>query len=239
MSDVSFRIDCTELPVDHSAELAKSLCSQQSWIQELEGTGVHPIHVAGSQNGWQRPDGSDQSLLLSKRTRLRIRIDSNYTDKLIDSLEGTNHRINGHTLKILNGSVATLKPSATLFSRYTVYLDDQARAEKRADKGAEISDANWTEDSAGKNAKNSAADEQALVMRVVSSCGQLGYTPGKILCGRSATISTDNGLVMARSVLLADVPAEYSLLLQDKGLGDLRLTGCGLLIPHKDTGAVN
>jgi len=40
-------------------------------------------------------------------------------------------------------------------------------------------------------------------------------------------------------VLLADVPVIESLTLQDYGLGDGRTMGCGLLIPHKDTGAVH
>jgi hypothetical protein len=39
--------------------------------------------------------------------------------------------------------------------------------------------------------------------------------------------------------LLADVPAPSSVVMQHDGLGDGRLIGCGLLIPHKDTGAVN
>jgi len=210
MSDVSFRIECRGLPVDHTAALAKSLCEQQTWLSQLQGTGIHPIHVAGSQNGWQRPDGTDELLLLSKRTRLRIRIDSSQTDRLINSLEGTVHSINDHSLRILGGSVSALQPTATLFSRYTVYLQD-----------------------------HHTTDEQTLVQRVIDSCRQLGYNPNKILCGRSALISTADGPVTVRSVLLADVPAEFSLLLQEEGLGDLRIMGCGILIPHKDTGAVH
>ncbi len=209
--DVSFKIECAELPVDHAAELSKSLCRQQSWLEQLEGTGVHPIHVAGSQNGWQRPDGESQLLLLSRRTRLRIRVETSYADKLIAALKGSQHSVDNYKLKILDGRITPLQPSATLFSRYTVYRQDQ----------------------------HNDADEQTLIQRVFDSCNELGYRPGKILCGRSTIIATADGPVVARSVLLADVPVEYSLKLQDAGLGNLRLIGCGILIPHKDTGAVN
>lgn len=217
MCDVSFRIECVGLPVDHSSKLARSLCEQQSWLQNLPGTGIHPIHVAGSQNGWQRPDGSDQLLLLSRRTRLRIRIDSNHADRLIESLQGTTHHIDAQPLKILGGRVNILQPMTTLFSRYTVYLDDQ---DSDADENAE-------------------ANENTLMQRVIGNCKQLGYQPSKILCGKSTRLATSNGPIAVRSLLLADVPTEYSLPLQDAGLGDLRLMGCGILIPHKDTAAVN
>ena len=39
-----------------------------------EGAGVHPIQVAISAHGWERPAGADDLLHLSKRTRLVIRI---------------------------------------------------------------------------------------------------------------------------------------------------------------------
>jgi CRISPR-associated protein Cas6 len=225
MCDVSFRITCCSLPIDHAADLAQSLCQTNQWLHELHGTGIHPIHVAGSQNGWQRPDNDDQLLLLSKRTRLKIRIDTAHTDQLIASLNGTTHRIAEHELQILDGNPIELRPAATLFSRYTVYLQDQPT--KRS-KGA-ITTAS---EDIGK-------DEEQFVRRVISDCEQLGFAPTKVLCGRSLPIATTDGPVIARSILLADVPREHSLSLQERGLGDLRLMGCGIVIPHKDTGAVN
>lgn len=213
MTDVSFRIECPALPVDHSAALAQSLFSQQSWIAKLQGTGVHPIHLAGSQNGWQRPEGHSQLLLLSKRTRLRIRIEALQADRLIESLVGTVHTIAGYPLRVVDARVTPLQPATTLFSRYTVYLQDQQQQNEQA--------------------------EQALMRRVVDNCNQFGFSPRKILCGRTATVLTADGSVTATSVLLADVPTEYSLVLQDNGLGDHRLMGCGILIPHKDTAAVH
>ena len=64
MSDVSFRIDCHSLLVDHAALLADAACQHASIIRESKFAGIHPIHVAGSQNGWERPENKDEYLLL-------------------------------------------------------------------------------------------------------------------------------------------------------------------------------
>ncbi len=210
MSDVIFKIDCRQLPADHAAVLTEALCQQAPWLHKLDHCGVHPIHVAGSQNGWQRPEpDSDEPLILSKRTRLRIRVQNDHAQKLIDSLSETRHQISGYQLDINSARINPLRPCETLFSRYTVYSATHTQ------------------------------DENAFLQQVMDECSKLGYTPAKLLCGRSQIVSTAAGKVTTRSVLLADVPAEYSIALQDKGLGDFRLMGCGLMIPHKDTGVVS
>lgn len=211
-SDVVLKIDCPRLPVDHAAALSESLCTHLPWLKTLTNTGINPVHVAGSQNGWQRPEmDSSEELILSKRTRLRIRIDSAHAQQLIDNLKNTTHSVAGYSLRIKDGHISPVQHSATLFSRYTTYH----------------------------NIAGSDDDEEAFIAQVISECRKYGYAPTKLLCGRCHHLSTPVGRVTTRSLLLADVPQEYSLLLQDNGLGDLRLMGCGVLIPHKDTGAVN
>jgi len=167
--------------------------------------------VAGSQNGWQRPETSEQPLLLSKRTRLKIRIPSEHSDKLIQGLKNTAHVVDNHRLKILDGRVSSLQPVATLFSRYAVYLKDSSNP----------------------------LDESVFEQQVITDCQRAGFSPTKILCGRTHTFAVHKEKIVARSVMLADVPAELSLKLQEQGLGDHRLMGCGILIPHKDTDAVS
>jgi len=211
MTDVIFKIECQSLPVDHAAALSNALCEQQPWLKEVTHTGIHPIHVAGSQNGWQRPETNEHPLLLSKRTRLKVRISSAHSDKLIQGLKNTVHAVDNHRLKILDGRVSSLLPTNTLFSRYTVYLNDNANP----------------------------ADESAFEQQVFTDCQRAGFSPTKILCGRSHSIAIHGEKITARSVMLADVPTEHSLKLQEHGLGDYRLIGCGILIPHKDTDAVN
>jgi len=212
VTDVVFKMDCKSLPVDHAAILSESLCSQLPWLDKSPLAGIHPVHVAGSQNGWQRPDTEDQPLLLSKRTRLKVRVEKCDVEKLLAGLENTSHRVDQHELKILAGRISPLQPMATLFSRYTVYSHEN---------------------------QTLATDEDQFVQKVIGDCESVGYSPTKILSGRSNEVAYNGKKLVTRSVMLADVPLEHSINLQAKGLGDLRLIGCGILIPHKDTSAVN
>jgi len=199
--DVVFRIDCASLPVDHAAALAQAVCTHTPLLAASPVAGVHAIHVAGSQNGWERPRHNGEGLLLSRRTRLRIRVEAVHASALIDQLSGVTLDVSGHILRILSATMRALTPVPTLFSRYTVFKD-----------------------------LDLACEEDVFVQRV---------TPTKVMCGKTQDLASSGGIIRARSVLLADVPAPNSVTLQDQGLGDYRTMGCGLLIPHKDTGAVD
>jgi len=165
--------------------------------------------VAASQNGWERPVDDNDFLLLSKRTRLKVRVDANAADQLIDQLENVTLNVNGSLLHIVTGQVRKFEPSTTLIARHTFFTK------------TEFND-----------------DENAFVDRISQQCIGNGFTPTKILCGRAHHIASSHGIQLTRSVLFADVPATASIMLQDNGLGDGRTFGCGLFIPHKETGAV-
>lgn len=210
MTDVVFRISCSRLIVDHAAALADAVCELAPQIDQSPRAGIHPIHVAGSQNGWERPEHETEFLLLSKRTRFRIRIDVETAASLISQLSGVTLDISGSPLHIIGGQTKALLPSSTLFSRYTFFDDLDADS-----------------------------DEHAFEERIIRQCHESDFSPTKILCGKAHTIKTRQGPQLTRSVMLADIPASQSQLLQDNGLGHGRTMGCGILIPHKDTGAVN
>ncbi len=210
MCDVSFRINCQRLRVDHAAFLARAVCTYAPIINDSPRAGIHPIHVAGSQNGWERPEDGSEYLLLSKRTRFRVRIDSQHATSLLASLSGTTLDIAGSPMQILTGQVRQLEPAPTLFSRYTYFAD-----------------------------LDNNASESDFIDRVIEQCKLNAFMPTKILCGKAHTINTNTGDQLTRSVMLADVPPAQSIALQDNGLGDGRTLGCGLVIHHKDTGAVN
>lgn len=214
MTDVVFRIDCPRLPVDHASALATAVSTHIPYLQQTTSAGIHAVHVAGSQNGWERPEHEGDYLLLSRRTRFRIRVECGQAENVINTLTGKTLDIQGLPLHVLSGSTRSITPSATLFSRYTYFADTAANH-----------------------------DEERFIDYVIESvstlCRQYSYSPTKILCGRHHHLETDNGTQTTRSVLLADVPAPSSILLQDNGLGEGRTMGCGLLIPHKDTGEVS
>jgi len=64
----------------------------------------------------------------------------------------------------------------------------------------------------------------------------LGIQPGEMLCGRMTSIAMPGRTLQTRSLMLAGLTLEQSVLLQQHGLGAERKLGCGLFIPHKDIG---
>ena len=73
--DLSFDIDCTQLPMDHAWHLFRALDQALPWLQEEPSVAIHSIFGAASGNGWVRPPGGPGELIqLSRRTRLTLRI---------------------------------------------------------------------------------------------------------------------------------------------------------------------
>lgn len=119
--DVLFAIDCKRLPVDHAHALSEALCSALPWLREEPGAAVHTVHVAGSQNGWERPaHGTDSNLILSRRTRLTIRVPKARIEPLIESLRGRTLDVAGCPLTVGEGKARRLSSETTLFARYVV-----------------------------------------------------------------------------------------------------------------------
>ncbi len=117
--DVLFALQGRTLPVDHGYTLQQAVLAHAPWLHEEPQAGIHRIHVAGSQNGWQRPDG-DQPLMLSKRTKLSIRIPKSRLNALQQALEQQTLDVGGHQLTIGAGKVRLLSRETTLLARYLV-----------------------------------------------------------------------------------------------------------------------
>jgi len=121
--DLSFNIKCRCIHVDHTHGLHAAITNALPWFSEESGTGLHLIHVAGTQNGWMRPDGPDELLYLSRRTHLTIRIPMNRiedTRKLI----GQTLDIAGNHMEIGTATEKPLIPNDILFSRYVITQGD-------------------------------------------------------------------------------------------------------------------
>ncbi len=209
--DLVFRIRCRQLPVDHASALAEAILTVAPWLSQLAGAAIQPVHLAGSQNGWERPaEGSGDDLLLSKRTRLIIRVPRDQSKRLQEALCGQTIHVADNPMAIDSARERVLQGVGTLLARHVFYhnLADHS-------------------------------DEQAFTDAVVQSCMALGFQPSKLLCGLQQQLKIADRSITTRSVLLADVPTLQSLQLQQHGLGDERLMGCGMLIPNKDIAAVN
>jgi CRISPR-associated protein Cas6 len=119
--DLLFTIDCRELPVDHGYELSYALRKALPWISDDARIGVHTIHTAGSQNGWERPEhGTQNRIILSRRTKLMIRVPGEHSGRLQHELEGSRLDVGGCLLTVGSGKTKPLSKQTTLFSRFVV-----------------------------------------------------------------------------------------------------------------------
>ncbi|MCB1801907.1 MAG: type I-MYXAN CRISPR-associated protein Cas6/Cmx6 [Gammaproteobacteria bacterium] len=207
--DLVFDIDCRELPVDHARDLADAIHAHVPAIGDDERIGVHNIHLAGSQNGWERPDPKlGQRLILSRRTKLTIRVPREHSEQVQQALNGTDLEIAGCRMGIGKAKQKKLSNQGTIFSRYVVLEEGEAD------------------------------DENAFLQRIVSQLGERGIRIKKALCGKTAVIEGPDGPIETRSIMLADLSAEESVRIQQDGIGPLRHMGCGIFIPHKGIEAV-
>lgn len=126
--DLSFRINCRCLPLEHAHALSHALYQALPWLKDEEKAGIHLIHGAESGNGWIRPDDPENELLqLSRRTRMMLRLPK---ERLEDArkLTGMNLDIEGHPLEVADSTVRPLSLSTILFARYIVA--DKAESEE-------------------------------------------------------------------------------------------------------------
>ena len=84
-----------------------------------------------------------------------------------------------------------------------------------------------------------AVDEHLFLTRAARALDAVNIRVRKALCGKTTDIGTPDGRVATRSLMLAELPADQSVHLQEVGLGPLRHMGCGIFIPHKGIAAVN
>lgn len=117
--DISFKLKCQCLHVDHACGLSKAISNALPWFQDEPLAGLHLIHVAGSQNGWMRPEKPDQLLYPSRRTRLMIRIPI-HRIKDTQTLTGKILDIDGYTMEISEAAQKPVTPTDILLSRYVI-----------------------------------------------------------------------------------------------------------------------
>lgn len=80
--------------------------------------------------------------------------------------------------------------------------------------------------------------EEEFLEKTHNALGEIGVMPKKMLAGLNHTITTNNGIINTRSLMLADLSKAQSYQLQAHGIGDYRLLGCGLFLPQKGIDSV-
>lgn len=82
--------------------------------------------------------------------------------------------------------------------------------------------------------------ENAFLQRMSNDIKQLiNENVKKMMCGKTYTIQTPDGKLLARHLMIADLKNESSVKIQQYGLGEARTLGCGLFMPHKGIKSLN
>jgi CRISPR-associated protein Cas6 len=116
--DLSYKIECRQIPTCHAWDLAHALYEVMPWIKDEPEVGIHQIHGATSGNGWERPpDG--ELIHLSKRTRMTLRVP---TQRVGDAggLVGQTLDICGYQVVVGKMNSKPINPVSTIFARYVV-----------------------------------------------------------------------------------------------------------------------
>ncbi len=116
--DLSFKMHCKSLPLDHAYSLSTALIDAAPWLAETQYTAIHLIHGAESGNGWNRPEDTQNEILhLSRRARFTLRVHKSQLE-LANKLLGLRLDIDGHPLGLDSFKQQTLVPQPTVFARY-------------------------------------------------------------------------------------------------------------------------
>lgn len=202
--DLVFSLRGSRLQIDHAHTLAEALrCRLKA--ETCQRIGVHGVYMAGSGNGWNRPEQSDAELPLSRRTRLAIRVHRDDHEE-VASLSRQTLQLGEQQLRIGDSSIRKLSSLGCLHARAVCCDREQS--------------------------------ESDFLTEVAASLQGLGIDVAKMICGRSSEIRGRDGSLFTRALMVADLSPEESVVLQHRGLGDERLLGCGLFVPHKGIDAV-
>jgi len=202
--DLVFSLRGSRLQIDHAHALAEALRCRLK-VETCQRIGVHGVHMAGSGNGWNRPEQSDAELPLSRRTRLAIRVHRDDHEE-VASLSRQTLQLGEQQLRLGESSIRKLSSLGCLYARAVCCDREQS--------------------------------ESDFLTEVATSLQGLGIDVAKMICGRSGEIRGRDGPLFTRALLVADLSPEESVVLQHRGLGDDRLLGCGLFVPHKGIDAV-
>ena len=123
--DLTFRVSCRCLPVDHAYALSQAIVQALPWLAKEERAGIHLIHGAESGHGWQRPQDPDNEVLhLSRRTKLTLRLPKECVSRAKE-ITGLTLEVDGYPLEVGSATVRPLSALTTLFSRYVVALEEE------------------------------------------------------------------------------------------------------------------
>ena len=81
--------------------------------------------------------------------------------------------------------------------------------------------------------------EEEFLLGVKKELLTHGVSIKKAICGKAKSLTINGKSKITRSLMIADLSKENSVLLQDTGVGSGRIYGCGIFLPHKSIDAVS
>jgi CRISPR-associated protein Cas6 len=113
--DLVFKLRGASLDIDHAFALSTAL--QEHLSDEIcNRIGVHGVHMAGSGNGWNRPEQGDAALPLSRRARLAIRVHRDDSED-VGRIMNRKLRIGHQEVTLGSSAMRKLSTIGTLYAR--------------------------------------------------------------------------------------------------------------------------
>ena len=126
--DLVFRMQCRAVPIDHAHHLHQAITGALPWFDDDPDSGLHIIHGADSGNGWFRPEGGDELLYLTRRTKLELRVPAHRVDDT-RGLTGVTLEVAGNVMEIGEATIRPLSAITTLYTRYLITEEGQDESE--------------------------------------------------------------------------------------------------------------
>jgi CRISPR-associated protein Cas6 len=104
--DVAFHVSGQALPRDHAQALQQAVCDRWPWMSTDVLAGIHPVKLV---------HGTDETALLSRRSRLLFRIATHRVNEL-QGVSGFDLNVQGHFLKLGSAHRHELLPHGTLYA---------------------------------------------------------------------------------------------------------------------------
>ncbi len=121
--DVSFKVSCKQIKLDHAWALTDALSKLLPWFLEEPQAAIHHIYIPQSGNGWSRSDDfTDEVIHLSRRTRIKIRIPKQKLAEL-NTIIGKTIVVDNHKLTFGQSDIHLLSTMTTIVARH-VYIPD-------------------------------------------------------------------------------------------------------------------
>ena len=82
-------------------------------------------------------------------------------------------------------------------------------------------------------------NEYEFLNKMINELNSFEISIKKAICGKTKNLTIDGKKRLGRSLMIADLSKENSVRLQDIGVGEGRIFGCGIFLPHKSIDAVS